>query len=47
LKNKKEKALSFIIRFNKEMTIINKELKLTTVYIEKNYNYEEFFEKIL
>ena len=45
IEKQKRKALSFIIRFNKEMTIINKELKLTTVYIEKNYNYEEFFEK--
>jgi exoribonuclease R len=45
VERKKRKALSFILTFDKDLNLINKELKLTTVYIERNYNYDEFFEK--
>ena len=45
IEKQKRKALSLILTFNKEFKLIKKELKQTTVYIEKNYNYEEFLDK--
>jgi exoribonuclease R len=45
LENKKRYALSLIIQFDKNLKIINEEIKECIVMNKKNYNYEEFDEE--
>lgn len=45
IEKQKRKALSFILTFDKNFQLIKKNLRLTTVYVQKNYNYEDFYEK--